>query len=69
MAGGALGSGRSTRNPKKGHLDKTPTMVHGNVLEPAAALRPLTVTAAVTSPYDCTGRPSCTPRDVRRGAV
>src|SRR5262249_35967354 len=43
--------GRSTRTPTKDHLDKTPTMVHGYVLVPPAALRPLTVAPwSITSP-------------------
>src|SRR5262249_35265734 len=37
---------------KKDHLDNTPTMVHGNVLEQPAALRTLTVApGSITSPW------------------
>src|SRR5262245_5130256 len=48
---GALGSGRSTRNPTKDHLDKTPMMVHGYEAAPPAAVRPLMVApGSITSP-------------------
>src|SRR5262245_49833487 len=65
QAAGALVSGRSKRNPKKDHLDKTPTMVDGDALEPPAALRPLTVApGSITSPWS--NRMHCPPLGARR---